>query len=179
MEMGQGRYKFLCPFDDHKETEPSFVVYTLGKREDFYCFGCKAAGCLVHLVERLDNISFKSALEKLSDGIVVSPEDDLKFILDRIRKETGNEKDVDELSHSLLEASSQCFLYSAGVDFDENEMKFIDRYYSFLDEQLANVDFDNITESIVYLPEALSKRKELFGRKTEEKRKKEHNVERN
>lgn len=53
-----------CPF--HKDEHPSFAVYP--ETRSFYCFGCSAGGDVIDFVRRADNLSFRDALELLSNG---------------------------------------------------------------------------------------------------------------
>lgn len=160
--IGGGKYRYLCPFSDHKETVPSFVVFTNSEYENFWCFGCCSGHSIINLVARLDNISYKEALDKLSDGVVVSTEDDIKYTLDRIKKEIITTDPVSELSRVLLEISWQCFLYTQGVQFDPYELKIIDNYYSFVDDCILNTEFDKIEKSLSYLSLHLARRKKKF-----------------
>jgi DNA primase catalytic core len=54
---------FLCPFNDHDEQEPSFVVYL--DSNSFYCFGCKRHGDATSLHSRLQSISYYEAYQDL------------------------------------------------------------------------------------------------------------------
>lgn len=53
-----------CPF--HKDEHPSFAVYP--DTRSFYCFGCNAGGDVIDFVRRANNLSFRDALERLSNG---------------------------------------------------------------------------------------------------------------
>jgi DNA primase len=59
----------LCPF--HQDEHPSFAVYP--ETRSFYCFGCNAGGDVIDFVRRADNLSFRDALERLSNGQAPSP----------------------------------------------------------------------------------------------------------
>ena len=61
----------LCPF--HNEDTPSFHVYT--DTQTYYCFGCHEAGNIFSFLMKMDNLSFKEALEVLADraGIELTP----------------------------------------------------------------------------------------------------------
>jgi len=169
--LAAGKYRFLCPLDGHDESRPSFFVYTQAEYENWYCFGCARGGSIINLVSYLEHLSFKDALEKLSDGISVSAEDDIKFILERIKKDSLQQAEpVSDLAKLLLQASWQCLFYSQGVDFDQNEMDIIDKYYAFLDELTLNTEFEKIEESISHLPIVLEQRKAIFENKEEAKK---------
>ena len=51
----------LCPF--HEDKKPSFVVTPA--KNLFHCMGCDAAGSVIDLVMRLDQLSFREAVDKL------------------------------------------------------------------------------------------------------------------
>jgi hypothetical protein len=51
-----------CPF--HDDRVPSFRVYLNTNR--YYCFGCGAKGDVIELVQRLEGVSFREALQRLA-----------------------------------------------------------------------------------------------------------------
>lgn len=60
----KGRNYFgLCPF--HNEKSPSFSVSQ--EKQIFNCFGCHTGGDVIRFVSKIENISFKEALETLAD----------------------------------------------------------------------------------------------------------------
>ena len=58
-----------CPF--HEDEHPSFAVYP--ETRSFYCFGCNAGGYVIDFVRRADKLSFREALERLSNGQQSTP----------------------------------------------------------------------------------------------------------
>jgi DNA primase len=56
-----------CPF--HDDEHPSFVVYP--ETASFHCFGCRVSGDVIDFVRRADGLSFREALDRLSDGSVL------------------------------------------------------------------------------------------------------------
>ena len=66
---GGGSKKGLCPF--HDEKTPSFQVTPA--RGLFYCFGCGEGGDVITFVQKIDNLTFTEAVQRLADkvGIVL------------------------------------------------------------------------------------------------------------
>jgi DNA primase len=60
---GANRFTGLCPF--HNEKTGSFTVSTAKQR--YYCFGCHAAGDVVHFVMEMEHVSFYEALKSLAE----------------------------------------------------------------------------------------------------------------
>lgn len=53
-----------CPF--HEDETPSFVVSP--EKNLFHCMGCGAAGSVIDLVMKLDQVDFREAVERLTDS---------------------------------------------------------------------------------------------------------------
>ena len=62
---GGGSLKGLCPF--HDEKTPSFQVTP--SRGFYYCFGCGEGGDVITFLQRIDNLSFAEAIERLADRV--------------------------------------------------------------------------------------------------------------
>ncbi|MGI6752344.1 MAG: DNA primase [Anaerovoracaceae bacterium] len=63
-------HKGLCPF--HNEKTPSFMVSE--DKQIFTCFGCGATGDVIEFVQRMDNINFREAIEKLAEEYGIETE---------------------------------------------------------------------------------------------------------
>src|SRR5579864_9815889 len=59
---GGGSLKGLCPF--HEEKTPSFNVTPA--RGLWYCFSCTEGGDVIRFVQRIDNLGFAEAVERLA-----------------------------------------------------------------------------------------------------------------
>jgi hypothetical protein len=69
-----GKLVYKCPL--HKgDNSPSFYVYEKDSGDDYFCYGCKAGGNVVHLVKSLNNCSGSEAVKSLGEiaGIDVDP----------------------------------------------------------------------------------------------------------
>ncbi|CAG0981477.1 DNA primase [Anaerolineae bacterium] len=55
-----------CPF--HEDRSPSLVVYVAN--QSWYCFGCDTGGDVFKFVERIENVSFAEALQRLGAGTI-------------------------------------------------------------------------------------------------------------
>lgn len=62
---GGGSMKGLCPF--HDEKTPSFNVTP--SRGFFHCFGCSEGGDVIDFVQKIENLSFVEAVERLADRV--------------------------------------------------------------------------------------------------------------
>ena len=52
----------LCPF--HKEKSPSFAVSP--DKQIFHCFGCNVGGDVIHFITKIENITYREAIELLA-----------------------------------------------------------------------------------------------------------------
>lgn len=60
----QGRYYMAsCPFHGPEKT-PSFAVSP--EKGFYYCFGCHASGDIITFIEKMENLSFSEAVERLA-----------------------------------------------------------------------------------------------------------------
>ena len=64
-------YKACCPF--HQEKTPSFTCSS--EKGLFYCFGCQEGGDVIAFLMKIENLSFREAVEKLAGlaGIEYQP----------------------------------------------------------------------------------------------------------
>lgn len=64
-------YKACCPF--HHEKTPSFTCSS--EKGLYYCFGCQEGGNIFNFLMKMENLSFREALEKLADmaGVELEP----------------------------------------------------------------------------------------------------------
>jgi len=142
-------------------------VWTNAKYENFHCFGCQRGYTIIHLLSFLEGISFKESIQRLSQELDVSIEENLKFSLENVQNLFS---DVQQqyylskinLSEQLSSISSLSRRYLKQVEFDAVECGIIDEFWSEIDHDLANFNYDNVEETLRYLPDILMLRREKF-----------------
>lgn len=64
---GARRLTACCPLPGHAhDRDPSFTVYA--EQESFYCFGCRRGGDVIRLVQVMEGIDFREAVDRLTSG---------------------------------------------------------------------------------------------------------------
>jgi hypothetical protein len=84
-------YHALCPF--HAETTPSFVICP--EKGFYHCFGCGAHGDAIKFVMEKENLSFNSAVRKLTEKAGFPTHSTIEFYIPF--------KDLDDLSQMFIE----------------------------------------------------------------------------
>jgi len=164
--LNSGRLAYICPFPDHQESKPSFIVYTEAEFENFYCFGCQSKYTIIDLVAKLEGISWKEAVQKLSDGMEISPETETTF---NIRRGNKNLSDVfadpcRSIADNMLDISRDCRNYLESVHCEILECSIIDKFYKEIDDSLCSFDFEKIDDFSKHLRVVLKKRREKIER---------------
>lgn len=157
-----GKSLYLCPFPDHSETKPSFVVYTQSEYENFHCYGCQRHHNIIHLVSELEGIPFKEALSRLSDGMDVNYLEGVDLEMERIDKEYKHSPISLQMSEEMISISNMARLYLQSVENDPNETLIIDQLLDTVDKDVVNANFDGLSETSKLLPLILHKRREKY-----------------
>lgn len=151
------RLAYLCPFDDHKETKPSFILWK-DDTENFYCFGCGRGYNIIHIISYIENISLKDAFKKLSSGLNDSVYDNLVFTIKHLENNNPITDTINKLYHDLASISNLCLSFIKSMNNDKKEIEIIDILYKDIDKSIMNYDFDNISLVSKTLPDILIKR---------------------
>lgn len=170
--MSGGKVSYCCPL--HQETKPSFIVYTYGEYEKFYCFGCNAKLNIIDLVASLENISWKKAVELLSDGIEITIDGSINFSKEEVSKfqqEFANEESnlLSGLEEAMTIISMHCKDYLETVNQNPEECEMVDKFYALIDKKMLDCEFDKIEEMSENLPIVLKMRLDKFEAKELEK----------
>lgn len=59
-----GWFNTNCPLPEHDDSSPSFGVNA--ETGAFHCFGCGASGDLISFIRKMEGLTFKQALERIS-----------------------------------------------------------------------------------------------------------------
>ncbi|KKN14323.1 hypothetical protein LCGC14_0997250 [marine sediment metagenome] len=173
--LSDGKIQYLCPFPDHNESQPSFMVWTSAEYENFYCFGCLRNYNIIHLVSALEGISFGEAVAKLGDGMEVSLQENIQIEKERFDKmQVYQIPDMLDLSESLTSIGIRCASHLQGVNYDNKECEIVDKLLETVDKDLLTYEFDNIQETCRSLGNVLIQRRQRFEEEKGEKRKKEY-----
>jgi len=130
----------LCPF--HKEKTPSFIVSPDIQR--YKCFGCGETGDIFNFVQKVENIDFVEALEKLAKEAGVNLQ---KFEKDSKYKRL---EDINYLStkyfYNQLKASPEAMKYIQDRGFNDDSIKnfgigYTPKYPKLLDYIQKNMKY--------------------------------------
>ena len=80
-----------CPFPDHSDTNPSFVVYP--ETQSFYCFGCQRGGSVIDYVMHRDGVMAGEAIRILCEWANIplpewTEEEKAKWEKQKVEKDT-------------------------------------------------------------------------------------------
>jgi DNA primase len=168
-QMAGGKVSYCCPLPDHKETKPSFVVYTQDAYEKYYCFGCQSKLTIVDLVAGLEKITWKEALCRLADGIELSFNENVSFSVEEVAKLMSDEFEDSDVLEDMASMSSFCSAFLASTNYDPVERDKVDLLYSKIDKDLFDYDFDSIHETVSNLQKILFLRIKKFRKMELEK----------
>jgi DNA primase len=146
------KYKYRCPLPNHSNDKtPSFFVFENDDRQDFYCFGCKKSGRIIQIVAEIEQISIKSTIERLSQGLNIKIDD----VIDSIVKDITtyvNTGDDDEKSESIfansLFVSSQMYNFLRKVNFDAQELQIAEQVFKITDNLVFTENINDLDKLV-------------------------------
>lgn len=110
-------WKGLCPF--HQEKTPSF--YVIPRQGRYYCFGCRASGDAIRLVQELEKVTFVEAADRLAArlgrrfyGRETPEERGLKELILAANAEAARYY-ADILAHSERAAEARAYVSARGI----------------------------------------------------------------
>ncbi len=178
--MRNDRLFYNCPLPDHEEKKPSFVVWTQDEHENFYCFGCQRHNNIINLVSFMEGISFKESLKRLSDGMEMSDIEEGEFAIQQLDRDIEKLRDnpiyspCTEFTSTILSISSLCRHHMVGVNFDDNEIRIVDKFWELVDGKIADFAFEELEETLSFLPEILTTRQDIYQQTVTDKKREEY-----
>jgi hypothetical protein len=168
-----------CPFPDHSDSSPSFFVNE--EKNLFRCWGCSRAGTALHAIKYIEEITFPESLVRLSEisGIPL----DVDFDIEGIRAVRMIEQSVGEFlsrkgetklpgglseSQFLFMIAERMRKYESSVDYDSEELEWVEKVYKVFDTHLANGNHAQAAKTWHSLSGVIIKRKNKLRRKQNE-----------
>lgn len=171
-----GRYVYLCPLPDHRDTNASFYVWAEnGEYENYFCFGCQSHYNIIHLVAGMESLSFKESLQKLSDGMKFTIDDDIELLRARMDKDWRVRQDAFKYPDMMISISALCMAYLNFSGNDAGELAVIEKFYSKIDHFMLQGEVHEIEDIYALLPKFLAARKKKFKEKKREQMRREIN----
>jgi len=98
-----GKLSYRCPFPDHQERKPSFMVYTNSDYENFHCYGCGRGYNIIHLISGMEQIPYRDVLKRISDKLNLNISESTLATVDEVMKYCVTPtKESEQLEQSLL-----------------------------------------------------------------------------
>lgn len=159
-----GKLSYLCPLPDHKESKPSFIVYTNDEYENFYCFGCNRGTTIIQLVAAIEQITVKKAINILSEGAEITDEMEIELSENKMYREHTSEEYINLFGNlsTLRILSEICQVYLQNVNYEGHEVKIIDNFWERVDQWILDYDFEQLKDLYVYLPGILRYRRDKY-----------------
>lgn len=112
--------KAKCPFPDHTDTTPSFVVYP--HTQSFYCFGCKRGGTAIDFIMYLDGVTAGEAIRILCEWANIplpewTPEQKIKWEQQKAEKDivTAIIHDAFKIYHDEMDEAHRDYFRERGL----------------------------------------------------------------
>ena len=144
------RLSYICPLPEHQDSVPSFYVWLKEDEVNYqycHCFGCSAHLDIIGLYAALEKISWKEALKKLGEGIDITSESELDFLVNMLKNDfsqkTFKEEDED-FSRISFDISIWGFSYLKQTEFDPQEVEFLEQLYKKVDEYVTTYNLDDL-----------------------------------
>jgi DNA primase len=167
------RYKYHCPLPSHKNDKtPSFYVFEKNDREDYFCFGCKSAGSVIHLLSAYENISFRDSLKKLSEGLNIKIDDVMDSLLKEILIYTEKNEDNknEEIVAVSLYISNLVYKYLQKVNFHQEHLQIAEKIYKLTDNLIYTENLKDLEKLSQQLASKTRIKYEEFLKKTNDER---------
>ena len=167
----QGDHKlYRCPLPHHPgDNDPSFYIYNKGNHEDFYCYGCKSGGSIIHFIADYEKIGLRKAIQRLSAELNIDIEEILDAAVEEARQSLRGEHTVtpdEALTRSLYIAALVHDLLTK-VDKSPEEAKLCEQIFQLVDKYVYAENVAELDNIIEVLPDKLGTRYKLWSERQE------------
>ncbi len=145
-----GWFNCNCPMPDHRDSNPSFGI---NPETGFYnCFGCNGKGNLLTFVRKIEGISYREALAKLSVWSGIGPDSDqgeihraVRDVDIAIREFLGRDTESKlpggmSIEQFMISLCDRLEKYLSKVDQDEEEYQWVENLYREVDDLDSSED---------------------------------------
>jgi len=149
------KISYLCPV--HKDSNPSFYVYTpTGEYQNFYCFGCKIHGNIIHLKQKIEKKNFGETLEGLSGGVDIGNISAAEVIANGLFSVPDESGSVGKI---VWQFSRMVRKYLNDVNRDPAEVAFVDQAMQKVDKRIHEMNVSELKAAKKKMADLLSNRK--------------------
>lgn len=166
-KVGEQSSCYCCPLPSHNDKTPSFHVYHRdGQCENFYCFGCHSSGDIISLNAAINEVSWGQSLYEFSKDQTIDKTSlgrdsyILKKIKNDMKQKNEQYSEINDIGLLSWKISNRCRNYATRVNFDKNELLFLENLYKQLDKFIENNDLDSILKINDYIETPLDYKSE-------------------
>ncbi len=148
-----GKIKYCCPLHSG-DNDPSFMVFTSGEFENFYCFGCKKKYHIIHLYTELEKVSYKEAIKALSSGLDIDVDSEINHAIREIETDRSIWSEYTPVQLSLM-IGRLLYDFIKRVEKDPDCLKSADLLFAAVDKATENGDLLGLKKIYDRLPDVL------------------------
>jgi hypothetical protein len=166
------KIKYRCPIHEG-DNDPSFMVYTDGEFENFFCYGCKAKYHIIHLYAQLEKVDFAAAVKALSEGVDINIDAEIHHIIREIENDSSAWSVFSPVQLSLI-ISRMLYDFLNRVNAAPQYVEMTDKVLSTVDKAVEIGDMEGLKKIHDQLPSALLKTLRDYNAKKQQERKALH-----
>lgn len=160
-----GKFRYKCPL--HKgDNTPSFMVYTNGEFENYFCYGCKSKYTIIHLYKALEQVGIKEAITALSNGLNLNIDSEIDYIIREIENDLSISNMFSPVDLNIL-ISRQIYDFLKMVEDNPEDVDRCEKIFQIVDEMLEKAEMDNLYSTYESLLDVLVERKKQFDTQKE------------
>lgn len=164
-----GWFNTNCPLPEHDDSSPSFGVNA--ETGAYHCFGCGASGDLISFVRKMEGLTFKQALERISliIGLDNNIDDNKTYRALKAIKEISTDFINYQPEYNLPGGISPVnFLnmitqyikkYENQIELKDEDYFWIEHIYEQVDSMVMKEDFKNLNKFWKSIRENIKNRK--------------------